>query len=86
MVGVSVLSLAPGALLMLGVSEFTEHRVSLGASSGVAARMTLTDAQATLGEEMLQVSVAEMKIPVIAAASGAVVGVVGPVLVAEPDL
>jgi hypothetical protein len=85
-VDVSVLNLALGALLMLGVFKFMEHRVSLGASSGVAVGTTLIYAQVTLGEEILQVSVAEMKILVIAAALGAVVSVVGTVLVVEPDL
>lgn len=85
-VGVSVLNLALGALLMLGVFKFMEHRVSLGASGGVVVGTVLIYSQATLGGEMLQVSVAEMKILVIAAALGAVVGVVGTVLVVKPDL
>ena len=43
-------------------------------------------AQATLGEQYLQVTVSEMKILVIAAAIGAVLGVVGTVLVVKPEL
>lgn len=84
--GVFALNLVLGTLLMLGVFKFMEHRVALGASGGVVVGTALIYAQATLGEEMLRVSVAEMKILVIAAALGAVVGVVGTVLVVKPDL
>lgn len=84
--GVFVLNLTLGIGLMLSVFKFMEHRISAGAIGGIAAGVVLIYAQATLGEEMLQVSVAEMKVFVIVASLGAVVGVVGTVLLVKPDL
>lgn len=75
-----------GVLLMLGVFSFMERRISLGAFAGIATGTGLVYGQATLGERLLQVTVADMKLLVIAAALGAVLGVVGTVLVVEPDL
>lgn len=79
-------NLALGVLLMLGVFGFMERRVSLGAVGGIVAGTGVIYAQATLGERLLRVSVAEMKLLVIAASLGAVLGVVGTVLVVEPDI
>lgn len=75
-----------GILLMVGVFSFMERRISLGAMGGIIVGTGLIYTQATLGEEMLRVSVTEMKLLVIAASLGAVVGVVGTVLVVKPDL
>lgn len=75
-----------GVLLLLGVFTFMERRVSLGALGGILVGTGVIYAQATLGEELLQISVAEMKLLVIAASLGAVLGVVGTVIVVEPDL
>lgn len=83
---VVILNLVLGALLMIGVFGFMERRVSLGALGGIVAGTGVIYAQATLGERMLQVTVGEMKILVIGACLGAVIGVVGTVLVVEPDL
>lgn len=83
---VIVLNLVLGALLMIGVFSFMERRVSLGAFGGIVVGTGVIYLQATLGEQMLQVSVSEMKLLVIGACLGAVVGVVGTVLVVEPDL
>jgi len=83
---VLVLNLVLGVLLMIGVFSFMERRVSLGALSGIVVGTGVIYAQATLGEEMLRVTVGEMKLLVIAASLGAVIGVVGTVLVVEPDL
>lgn len=77
---------ALGVLLLLGVFTFMERRVSLGAFGGIIVGTGVIYAQATLGEELLQISVAEMKLLVIAASLGAVLGVVGTVLAVEPDL
>ena len=71
---------------MIGVFSFMERRVSLGALGGIVVGTGVIYAQATLGEEMLQVTVGEMKLLVIAASLGAVIGVVGTVLAVEPDL
>lgn len=84
--GVVILNLVLGALLMIGVFSFMERRVSLGALGGIVAGTGVIYAQATLGERMLQVTVGEMKILVIGACLGAVIGVVGTVLVVKPDL
>jgi len=83
---VLVLNLVLGGLLMIGVFSFMERRVSLGALGGIVVGTGVIYAQATLGEEMLQVTVGEMKLLVIAASLGAVIGVVGTVLAVEPDL
>jgi hypothetical protein len=83
---VLVLNLVLGGLLMIGVFSFMERRVSLGALGGIVVGTGVIYAQATLGEEMLQVTVGEMKLLVIAASLGAVIGVVGTVLAIEPDL
>jgi hypothetical protein len=85
-VAVLVGNLVLGALLMLGVFTFMERRVSLGALGGIVVGTGVIYGQATLGERLLQVSVGEMKLLVIAASLGAVLGVVGTVLVVEPDL
>lgn len=83
---VLILNLILGILLMVGVFSFMERRISLGAMGGIIVGTGLIYTQATLGEEMLRVTVSEMKLLVIAASLGAVVGVVGTVLVVEPDL
>jgi hypothetical protein len=84
--GVFVLNLLLGIGLMLGVFSFMERRVTMGAVTGVVAGTGVIYAQATLGEQYLQVTVSEMKLLVIAAALGAVIGVVGTVLVVKPNL
>jgi hypothetical protein len=85
-VAVLVGNLVLGTLLLLGVFTFMERRVSLGALGGIVVGTGVIYGQATLGEQLLQVSVGEMKLLVIGASLGAVLGVVGTVLVVEPDL
>mgnify|MGYP000137834843 CR=1 FL=1 len=75
-----------GVVLIIGVFSFMERQVSLGAIAGVIAGAGVIYAQATLGEQYLQVTVSEMKILVIAAAVGAVLGVIGTVLVVRPEI
>ena len=84
--GAFVANLVLGVLLVLGVFTFMERRVALGATGGIVAGTAIIYTQATLGERMLEVTVSEMKLLVIAAALGAVIGVVGTVLVVEPDV
>jgi hypothetical protein len=79
-------NLALGVVLLLGVFTFMERRVSLGALGGIVVGTGVIYGQATLGERLLRVSVFEMKVLVLAASLGAVLGVVGTVLVVEPDL
>ena len=80
------INLLAGIGLMIGVYTFMEKRVTLGAVGGILVGTGLIYAQATLGEEYLQVTVSEMKVLVIAAVVGAVIGVVGTVLVFKPNL
>ncbi len=84
--GVFGINLLLGIGLMLGVYRFMERRVPLGALSGIVVGTAVIYAQATIGEEWLIVSVSEMKILVIAACLGAVIGVVGTVLTVKPEL
>lgn len=79
-------NLALGVVLLLGVFTFMERRVSLGALGGIVVGTGVIYGQATLGERLLRVSVFEMKVLVLAASLGAVLGVVGTVLIVEPDL
>lgn len=84
--GVLVVNVLLGGLLMLGVFTLMERQVSAGAIGGIVVGSGVVYAQATLGERMLDPTVQGMKLLVIAASLGAVVGVVGTVLVVEPDL
>lgn len=75
-----------GIVLVLGVFKFMEKHVSLGAIGGILLGAGLIYVEATIGEQELVATVSEMKLLVIAAALGAVLGVVGTVLVVEPEL
>lgn len=86
LVGVFVANLVLGAALVVGVFKLMEKQVAAGATGGILTGTAVVYAEATLGEQQLTVTVGEMKLLVIAAALGAVVGVVGTVLVFEPDL
>lgn len=86
MAGVFVLNLAFGALLVLGAFGLMERRFGAGAVGGVFVGAGVIYAEATLGERWLEPTVGEMKLLVIAAALGAVLGVVGTVLTVEPEL
>lgn len=80
------INLLLGIGLMLGVYKFMERRVPLGALTGIVVGTGVIYAQATLGEQWLTVTVSEMKLLVIAACLGAVIGVVGTVLTVKPEL
>lgn len=86
MAGVFVLNLLLGALLVVGVFGLMERRFGAGAIGGVLVGTGVVYAEATLGERMLSPTVGEMKLLVLAAAFGAVLGVVGTVLTVEPEL
>ena len=85
-VGAFIANLLLGAGLLLGVFKLMERRLRLGASTGIVVGTGVIYAQATLGERWLSVTVSEMKLLVIIACLGAVVGVVGTVLTVKPDL
>ena len=80
------INLLLGIGLMVGVYKFMERRVPLGALTGIVVGTGVIYAQATLGEQWLTVTVSEMKLLVIAACLGAVIGVVGTVLTVKPEL
>jgi hypothetical protein len=86
MVGVLVLNLLFGTLLVLGAFKLMEWRLEVGALGGIAVGTAVVYAEATMGEQFLTVTVNEMKLLVIAAALGAVLGVVSTVIVVEPEL
>jgi hypothetical protein len=85
-IGVFVVNVVLGALLVLGVFTFMERNVAVGALGGVVLGGATIWGEATLGEQYLDIGVPGMKNLVTAAALGAVIGVVGTVLVVEPDL
>ena len=80
------INLLLGIVLMLGVYKFMERRVPLGALTGIVVGTGVIYTQATVGEQWWTVTVSEMKILVIAACLGAVIGVVGTVLTVKPEL
>jgi hypothetical protein len=84
--GVLVLNAVVGVVLVLGVFLFMERRIRLGAFGGLLAGAAVIYVEATMGERLLQVTVGEMKLLVLAAAFGAVLGVVGTVLTVEPEV
>lgn len=75
-----------GAGLVAGVFKLMEKRIGVGALGGIAVGAVLIYAEATVGEQYLSPTVAEMKLLVIAAAVGAVLGVTATVIVFEPEL
>lgn len=84
--GVLITNVVLGALLVLGVFGLMERRISAGAIRGILVGSGVVYAQATLGEQMLDRTVEGMKILVITAVLGAVLGVVGTVLTVEPEI
>ena len=86
MAGVFVLNLLFGGLLVVRAFGLMERRFGAGAIGGVLVGAGVIYAEATLGERMLNPTVGDMKLLVLAAAFGAVLGVVGTVLTVEPEL
>lgn len=84
--GVFLLNLVLGIVMVTGVFKMMEQRVMAGAVGGVAVGTLVVYTEATFGEDLLSPTVNEMKLLVIAAALGAVLGVLGAVLVFEPEL
>lgn len=84
--GVFVLNLLFGALLVVGAFGLMESRFGAGEIGGVLVGAGVVYAEATLCEQILNPTVEEMKLLVLAAAFDAVLGVVGTVLTVEPEL
>ena len=75
-----------GAVLIAGVFKLMEQRITVGALGGIAVGAGIIYAEATVGEDLFSPTIAEMKVLVIAAAAGAVLGVTAVLLVFEPEL
>jgi hypothetical protein len=84
--GVFLANLVLGVVMVAAVFKMMEQRVMAGAIGGVVVGTAVIYTEATLGEDILAPTVAEMKLLVIAAALGAVLGVLGAMLVFEPEL
>lgn len=84
--GAFTVNLLVGAALVAVAYKLMEQRIVVGAFGSVAIGTAVIYTEATVGEEMLTVTVGEMKLLVIAAAVGAVLGVLGTLLVFEPEL
>lgn len=84
--GVAVLNAVLGVLMVLAVFAFMERRIYIAAVGGVILGGAVIYGEATLGEQMLKITVEEMKILVISASMGAVAGVLAAVLTWEPEL
>lgn len=75
-----------GGLLVLAVFTVMERQLWVGAIGGIGLGGALIYAQATYGEQLFTVTVEGMKLLVLAAAMGAVLGVVATVSTFEPEL
>jgi hypothetical protein len=84
--GVFILNGILGALLVLAVFIVMEQQFAVGAFGGTALGGVLIYAQATYGEQLLTVTVQGMKLLVLAAAMGAVIGVITTVMAVEPEI
>lgn len=84
--GVVVLNVLLGAGLVYAVFSLMEKNPVAGLAGGGLAGLVLIFVEAIAGERFLTPSVSEMKVLVIAAAAGGVIGVVGMVMLMKPDL
>lgn len=83
---VLVLNAILGALLVLAVFTVMERQYAIGSFGGIALGAILIYGEATYGEHLFTVTVQGMKLLVLAAAIGAVVGVASTVVAVEPEL
>lgn len=84
--GVAILNALLGALAVVSVYKLLEASVPLGAVGGSAVGLTAIVAEWQIGERVLVVTVGEMKLLVVAAAVGALVGIVGTLITVKPDI
>jgi hypothetical protein len=75
-----------GSLAVMGVYKLMEASVALGAAGGAGVGVAVIVAEWQLGERLLVLTVSDMKILVVAAAIGAVVGIVGTLLAVKPEI
>jgi hypothetical protein len=83
--GASIINAVAAGVLVLIMYSLMERHIGLGAFGAIGLGAAIIYAEATLGEQMLTVTVSEMKILVIAAAVGAAVGVTATVLTVKPS-
>lgn len=83
---VFAVNVALGAALVAGVFKLMEQHITVGALGGIAVGAAIIYAEATVGADLFSPTIAEMKVLVIAAAAGAVLGVTAVLLVFEPEL
>lgn len=83
---VLVVNLVMGAFLITGVFKLMEQRITVGAVGGISVGAGIIYAEATVGEQLFSPTISEMKLLVITAAVGAVLGTTAVVLVFEPEV
>lgn len=83
---VLVVNFVMGATLIAGVFKLMEQRITVGAVGGIAVGAGIIYAEATVGERLFSPTIGEMKLLVIAAAVGAVLGTTAVVLLFEPEI
>lgn len=83
---VFLLNAVLGAVLVMGVFVVMERQFVVGALGGVIVGALVIYGEATYGEQLFVVSVQGMKLLVLAAALGAVLGVVATVATVEPEI
>lgn len=85
-VSVLLVNTVASAVVVLGAYRMMESHVALGAFGGIGIAAGLIYVQATLGEQLFEITVSEMKLLVIAAAVGAAIGVTMTILTVKPEL
>jgi hypothetical protein len=84
--GVFALNLLVGIGLVLGVYRLMEHHVSLGALGGTALGGVVILAESRVGRHLWDLTIPEIETLVVAAALGAVLGIVATVLTIRPSI
>jgi len=86
LLAVAVTNSLLGAVAVISVYRRMETRIPLGAVGGAGFSVVAIVAEWQLGERLFSITVTEMKFLVVAAAIGAVVGIVGTLLTIKPDI
>jgi hypothetical protein len=84
--GVFAINLLLGVGLVLGVYRLMEHRIALGALGGAVLGGVLIAAESRVGRHLWDLTIPAIETLVVAAAIGAVVGVVATVLTVRPSI
>lgn len=83
---VFMLNVLIGSLTVMGVYKLIEASVALGAAGGSGVGVAVIVAEWQLGERLLVLTVGDMKLLVVAAAIGAIVGIVGTLIAVKPEI